>query len=231
MASAKHDPFGPRLPGSLRGEDESGLRLRSADWPGEAGHRLHDEAPTHAEELLSLFDEGFDDDDTVIADGLGPSLELGIYLAEAAGLDVDIEVEEPSLDIEIAVEEPACEERDVDIDVELPPAREYRAFDRGPARHPLEAAVALRSESHLWEGFDGELGVFVATYEELPIGTPVELTLHLLGEPPLTLHATVRFLRDDPTQWRGLGLQLDHPTAYLREAYRRFGRRRRPAFF
>jgi len=219
MTSARQDPFGPQLaPASA--EDQSGLRLRG-EWTGEAGHRLDDDTePANDFELLpSLYDAGFDGDDTIVAPELTPA-------EESLELDIELTPAEPSLELDIELAEPrpaAAVDPDPSIEVDLD--------GLAPERHALEAAVALRSESHLWEGFDGDLGVFVATYRELPIGSPVTLTLHLLGEPTLTLHATVRFLRDDPSQWRGLGLQLDQPTAYLREAFRRFGRRRPPAFF
>jgi hypothetical protein len=219
MDSARNDPFGPQLAASASSEDQSGLRLRS-EWLDEAGHRLDatEEASDDSLDLLpSLYSEDWDTDDTVVADTAAfrdpePSLELDIEVAESGSLELDIEVAESgSLEL------------DIEVDLDPEPAN-------GPQRVELEAAVALRSDSHLWEGFDGELGVFVATVRELPIGTAVSLTLHLTGEPTVTVPTTVRFLRDDPTQWPGLGLELDRPTHYLREAFRRFARLRPAAF-
>ncbi len=210
MDSARQDPFGPRLPAApAAAEDQSGLRLRS-EWLDEAAHRVgeaDETSETDSFDLLpSLYSDGWDDDDTIVAEPLAfhdpePSLEL----------DIDIELAEAS-----SIE--------VDIDIALEPANDQE-------RVALETAVAPRSDSHLWEGFDGELGVFVATVQELPIGTPVALTLHLTGEPTVTIPATVRFLRDDPRHWPGLGLQLDRPTHYLREAFRRFTHHRPPTFY
>lgn len=225
MTSARQDPFGARLAPVASPEDQSGLRLRS-DWADEAGHRLDDVDDAPASEsfdlLASLYDESWDEEDTVVCPELAPVLEPENDVEPS--LELDIDLAEPSLDIDIDVAVAPSQEISLEIDLDLQP-------EARPERVELEAAVALRSDSHLWEGFDGELGVFVATVTELPLGTPVALTLHLAGEPTITVSATVRFLRDDPNQWHGLGLELDRPTAYLREAFRRFAHLRPPAFY
>ncbi len=186
--------------------DESGLHLRR-DW-GEAGHRLDDEPSEGVETeqgldlLLSLYSEGgWDEDATIVSDP-------------------------------IALDAPASEELELTIDVELPSIEvELPEPSVDVAPIALEAAVAPQSESHLWEGFDGELGVFVATYRAHVIGAPTRLTLHLTHERSVTVMATVRFVRAAGEGWPGVGVQIDQPTDDLRQAFRRFGRLRPAAFY
>jgi len=127
---------------------------------------------------------------------------------DSGELELAIEVELPSIEVELPVEPTT-----------------------GFAPVALEAAVALHSESHLWEGFDGELGVFVATYQDHAIGAPIRLTLHLTHEASVTVPATVRFVRDADEGWPGVGVELDRPRDELRAAFRRFGRLRSSAFY
>jgi len=144
----------------------------------------------------------------VVCEPIAPVEPLAEELTASGELVLPIEVELPSIDVELPVEA-------------LPPV----------APKALEASVALRSESHLWEGFDGELGVFVATYGEHAIGAPIHLTLHLTRERTVTLPATVRFVREADEGWPGVGLELDDPSDELRAAFRRFGRLRPHAFY
>jgi hypothetical protein len=95
----------------------------------------------------------------------------------------------------------------------------------------LEVSIARQSESAIWEGLDGEVGVFFATYDELPIGTEVMLTVHLTGERPFETRARVVWLRNAPGLWPGLGLRLleNRPDVWFR--IQRFSQRwRAPTF-
>jgi len=123
------------------------------------------------------------------------------------------------------------EELEIPIEVELPSIEIELPAERDAAPIALEAAVAPQSESHLWEGFDGELGVFVATYQEHAIGTPIRLTLHLTHQATVTVPGTVRFVRDAEDGWPGVGVELDRPSDALRAAFRSFGRVRPSAFY
>jgi hypothetical protein len=95
----------------------------------------------------------------------------------------------------------------------------------------LEVSIARQSESAIWEGLDGELGVFLATYDELPIGTEVTLTVHLTGERPFESRARVVWLRNAPGLWPGLGLRLleNRPDVWFR--IQRFSQRWRAPMF
>lgn len=183
-------------------EEESGLHLRR-DW-GEAGHRLDDEP---ASEVAN-----------------DQSLDLLLSLYSEGGWDDEATV----------VSEPLAEpeaELELTIDVELPSIEVEVPAESDLAPVALEASVALQSESHLWEGFDGELGVFVATYRAHAMGTPIQLTLHLTHEQSVTVAATTRFVRDAGEGWPGVGVEIDRPTDELRQAFRRFGRLRAPTFY
>jgi hypothetical protein len=95
----------------------------------------------------------------------------------------------------------------------------------------LEVSIARQSESAIWEGLDGEVGVFFATYDELPIGTEVVLTVHLTGERPFETRARVVWLRNAPGLWPGLGLRLleNRPDVWFR--IQRFSQRWRAPMF
>jgi hypothetical protein len=95
----------------------------------------------------------------------------------------------------------------------------------------LEVSIARQSESAIWEGLDGEVGVFFATYDELPIGTEVMLTVHLTGERPFESRARVVWLRNAPGLWPGLGLRLleNRPDVWFR--IQRFSQRWRAPMF
>ena len=99
-------------------------------------------------------------------------------------------------------------------------------------RRPLEASIAARSESAFWEGLDGEQGVFLATYEELPVGTQVDLTVHLPGGVSFVNAAEVRFVRSgNERTWPGLGLELQETSAEAARAIARFARVRPSLFY
>jgi len=95
----------------------------------------------------------------------------------------------------------------------------------------LEVSIARQSESAIWEGLDGEVGVFLATYDELPIGSEVMLTVHLTGERPFESRARVVWLRNAPGLWPGLGLRLleNRPDVWFR--IQRFSQRWRAPMF
>ncbi|MCA9615528.1 MAG: hypothetical protein KC586_22385 [Myxococcales bacterium] len=100
-----------------------------------------------------------------------------------------------------------------------------------PTTLALEVSLAPQSESAVWEGLEGELGVFLATYDELPIGTEVKLTVHLTGERSFETRARVIWLRGADGMWPGAGLRLleNRPDVWFR--LQRFSRRCRPPMF
>lgn len=104
----------------------------------------------------------------------------------------------------------------------------------------LEANVGASTESNFYVGFSGEIadgGVFVATYESLPKGTPVHLLVTLPGGFDFRCQGYVRFVRD-PMDFAsdsepGMGIQFA-PSALSSEArglIQRFIQKRAPIFY
>lgn len=118
----------------------------------------------------------------------------------------------------------------------LPP--EARSLGRQRDRYTLQAAIDLRSDSNFFTGFSTNLsegGVFLATYQELPPGTEVQLTLTLPDHPALEVRGTVRWIRElnerVPELTPGLGIQFMGLAADQLEAIRTFVQAREPLFF
>lgn len=85
----------------------------------------------------------------------------------------------------------------------------------------VEVAVAPYSESNFFEELDGALGVFVATYRDLPIGARAAVTVFLPGDVGFEATAVVAFHRRADGCWPGLGLRFEQlsPSA-LRSVHR-----------
>lgn len=168
------------------------------------------EPPTRAPRLVLPFaelgvesagDRNDDGEDALAFEASATETDAPSFLPESAGSATDF----PSIEIPIDVDE-------------LEPVA-------------LEVSIARQSESAIWEGLDGEVGVFVATYDELPIGTEVNLTVHLTGERPFETRARVVWLRNAPGLWPGLGLRLleNRPDVWFR--IQRFSQRWRAPMF
>lgn len=149
-------------------------------------------------------------------DFLAPaSAEAAATSVEAASVEAAESQNEPDLDIEV--------EEEIDIEVEIDLVADQEQLK-------LEVAIARNSDSHVWEGLDGEYGVFLATYQTLAVGTQVQLTVHLLDR-TFTTPATVRWMRNENTGiWPGVGLEIDVLTPEITAAIKRFGKVR-PAMF
>lgn len=103
-------------------------------------------------------------------------------------------------------------------------------------RERLEANVGATTESNFFVGFSGDVaegGVFIATYQTLPRGTPVELLVTLPGGFEKTLTGSVRFVRDpmDMDSEPGIGVGFDELERDARELILRFIRKRPPLFY
>lgn len=169
------------------------------------------DAPARAPRLVLPFaelgvvesadDRNDDGEDALAFEASATETDAPSFLPESAGSTADL----PSIEIPIDVDEPE------------PVA--------------LEVSIARQSESAIWEGLDGEVGVFFATYDELPIGTEVVLTVHLTGERPFETRARVVWLRNAPGLWPGLGLRLleNRPDVWFR--IQRFSQRWRAPMF
>ncbi|MEM9074537.1 MAG: hypothetical protein AAGE52_38940 [Myxococcota bacterium] len=144
-------------------------------------------------------------------------------------IDIDVNIEpqadwQPdSLERDLALLDPEGVEPNVSIEVEIDLVSDEERVE-------LDISIAKQSDSHFWEGLDGEYGVFLATYETLEIGTRAQVQLHVMGQ-SFSVPATVRWLRNENTGiWPGIGLELDAPADDLVATIRRFGDVR-PAMF
>ena len=164
------------------------------------------------------------------AEPAGVPVEPAASVEPVASVEPGVSVEPvPSVEVELGeldapFSEPATGPASLEVEVDLAPPV------RAPSAPRLAVAVAPRSESFVWEGLDGEAGVFVATYAEHPIGAAVELELHLMGEGSFTAPGTVRFVRAAGDCWPGLGVELDRVSPELDAALTRFARPRPPRF-
>jgi len=106
----------------------------------------------------------------------------------------------------------------------------------GGPREKLEANVGATTESNFFVGFSGEIsegGVFIATYNTVPVGTLVEVFLTLPGGYESTIPGTVLFVRDpmDMESEPGIGIRFESLSKEARELILRFIRKRPPLFF
>ena len=116
-----------------------------------------------------------------------------------------------------------------------PPADE-RENKRTQDRHKLIVGVTMESDSHVYRGLSGDIsegGLFVATPDLLPVGTPVDLEFTLPGSEELvSLAGEVRWQREtlDPAHdvVPGVGVRFLYLNDEERALVERFLERRRP---
>lgn len=107
---------------------------------------------------------------------------------------------------------------------------------RDEDRHKLIVGVTMESDSHVYRGLSGDIsegGLFVATPELLPVGTPVDLQFSLPGiEEPVSLTGEVRWHREtlDPEHdvVPGVGVRFLYLNDEERGLIESFLERRRP---
>lgn len=119
----------------------------------------------------------------------------------------------------------------------VPPPSHKAAPAKGP-RQEVEANVGASSETNFYVGFSGEIsegGVFVATYQTLEVGTPVNVLVTLPGGFEFKIPATVHFVRDPMDMSAdaepGMGVRFESLPAESRELILRFVRKRAPMFY
>jgi uncharacterized protein (TIGR02266 family) len=117
-------------------------------------------------------------------------------------------------------------------------ARAEPLGQRECGRVPLRTAVDLASDSNLFTGFGtnvSEGGLFVATINVLPVGTPVDLTFTLPGKSRLTVHGEVRWIREvndrTPDVFPGVGVRFVNLAPATAEVLKRFVAEREPLFY
>ena len=103
--------------------------------------------------------------------------------------------------------------------------------------HPrvsMQIEIGLGSETHFFSGLSGDVsegGVFVQTYQEIPVGSEVELELKLpTGQ--LTTHGTVRWHRSkSDSAPPGVGVAFEALTDDARSAIHDFCEARAPLYY
>jgi len=125
---------------------------------------------------------------------------------------------------------------DLDIDI-APPVSFDEWVESIEALDEVEVALAPNSESNFYGGFDASQpdGVFVATYRDLPIDTPVYAVVHLPGGYRFRTPALVEFVREPEAASAGLpagvGLRMCGLDGRMRRMIRAFARHRPPMFY
>jgi len=119
-----------------------------------------------------------------------------------------------------------------------PQAPSGGAYREGVEREHVEANLGATTESNFYVGFSGEIsqgGVFCATYNILPKGSPVRLLITLPGNLSTEVNGTVRFVRDPMDMASdsepGMGIGFDGLEADSRDLILRFIRKRAPMFY
>jgi len=119
-----------------------------------------------------------------------------------------------------------------------------RERDDGPYRSPpdrvsKECNIGATTESNFWMGFGGyqEAGVFLCTYDVLPVGTNCELLVTLPGLLAFRANGRVRFVVD-PLDFTsdsepGIGVQFDKDELddEAKALMKRFIQKRAPMFY
>ncbi len=104
---------------------------------------------------------------------------------------------------------------------------------RSAVRHRVEAEVTLESESHVFTGLVRDVsrgGVFVATYQPLPVGTAVVLEL-TLPEARIEVRGEVRWRRELCEEAPpGMGIEFERLEANALSSLEAFCDRREPLY-
>lgn len=109
---------------------------------------------------------------------------------------------------------------------------------RSSPRVSLVTEIAMGSDSNFFTGFTNDVsngGVFVATFELLPVGSLLDLSFALPGGARIAVRGEVRWVREldagDPDVFPGLGIGfVDLPPDAVR-AIQAFTAKRDPLFF
>ena len=124
-----------------------------------------------------------------------------------------------------------------------PPSPKFPAFmdprtERHSPRVKMQVVIDLHSDNNFFNGFSSNIsdgGLFVATVNLLPIGTPIELSFSLPSGEKIQAHGDVRWVREIndqlPDAFPGLGIQfrsLDSPSL---DAISTFVSSREPLFY
>jgi len=117
-----------------------------------------------------------------------------------------------------------------------PTVREERRSSR---RHVIEIDIGIQSNTNFFTGFSQDIssgGLFIATYDILPIGTDLNVNFSLPpGGPVLSLDGIVRWIREynqaTPETDPGMGVKFQHLGADDRKAINQFMAINPPIFY
>lgn len=108
----------------------------------------------------------------------------------------------------------------------------------GQGETKLEANIGATTESNFFVGFSGEIsegGVFIASYDTLPVGSSTHLLVTLPGGFEMNVQGTVKFVRDPLDMMAeaepGMGVAFNALDDKDRELILRFIRKRAPMFY
>lgn len=121
----------------------------------------------------------------------------------------------------------------------IPLSRRRESAERRAApRVAIEADIGLQSETNFYTGFSGDLsdgGIFVATYNLLPIGTELTVSFVLPDGPQITALGRVSWVReanpDEPDLKPGMGIAFEELPNEEQESVLRFIEHRAPLFY
>ena len=125
-----------------------------------------------------------------------------------------------------------------DLEILVEPPRSFDEWTESISSLPeIEVAVAPLSESNFYGGFDPEHpdGVFLATYRDLPLDTPVYAVVHLPAGYRFRTPALVEFVREPEAATddapAGVGLRMCGLDNRMRRLIREFVKHRPPMFY
>jgi len=109
---------------------------------------------------------------------------------------------------------------------------------RGAERVAVEAVIGFQSETNFFTGFSGDLsdgGLFIATWDVLPVDAELELSFILPDGRQINAAARVSWVRDPPrtsdeTHQPGMGVVFEGLSESDRQAVMEFIRLRAPLF-
>jgi uncharacterized protein (TIGR02266 family) len=117
-------------------------------------------------------------------------------------------------------------------------AKQKAGYRDNRPREQIEINIGATTESNFFVGFSGDIaegGVFAATYNILPKGTPVRALVTLPGGFEREVLGHVRFVRDpmdmSAESEPGMGIQFESLVHEARELILRFIRKRPPIFY
>jgi uncharacterized protein (TIGR02266 family) len=122
-----------------------------------------------------------------------------------------------------------------DQDPVIPLSRRREHERRARPRVGVAADIGFQSDTNFYTGFSGDLsdgGIFVATYDLLPIGTDLTVSFVLPDGHQITAEGHVSWIREETEDTKpGMGVAFDRLPPEDQEAVFRFIERRAPLFY